>query len=192
MSEPREDLLRRERVQLDDGAAPVVGVLAAPDELVFLEVARELARCGERQPDLGGDLADRALALRRHVGEDGDVARPERRGPADEREQLRRRPAPVSQPVQDPPERAAQLRDLFGNSYHRITVTLGAGKEVSVHMCGGGHHHHGRGRRGFGFPNREQLVDRLQRYQQHLEGELRNVQELLERLGDREAPAQQV
>jgi hypothetical protein len=58
-------------------------------------------------------------------------------------------------------------------------------------MCGG-RHHHGRGRRGFGFPNREQLVDRLQRYQQHLEGELKNVQELLERLGDREQPAQQV
>jgi hypothetical protein len=58
-------------------------------------------------------------------------------------------------------------------------------------MCGG-HRHHGRGRRGFGFPNREQLVDRLQRHQQHLEGELKNVQELLERLGDRGTPAQQV
>ena len=54
-------------------------------------------------------------------------------------------------------------------------------------MCGG--HHEGRehGFRGFGrrgFPNREQLVERLQGYQQHLEGELRNVQELLERLGN--------
>ena len=39
-----------------------------------------------------------------------------------------------------------------------------------------------------GFPNREQLVERLQGYQQHLEGELKNVQELLERLGD--APEQ--
>jgi hypothetical protein len=59
-------------------------------------------------------------------------------------------------------------------------------------MCGS-HHHEGQGRgfRGFGrrgFPNREQLVDRLQGYQQHLEGELKNVQELLERLGD--APEQ--
>jgi hypothetical protein len=59
-------------------------------------------------------------------------------------------------------------------------------------MCGGHHEHgHGEGRgrgfRGFGrrgFPNREQLVERLQGYQQHLEGELKNVQELLERLGD--------
>jgi hypothetical protein len=60
-------------------------------------------------------------------------------------------------------------------------------------MCEG-HHHEGRrnGFRGFGrrgFPNREQLVERLQGYQQHLEGELKNVQELLERLGDPEQPA---
>ena len=52
-------------------------------------------------------------------------------------------------------------------------------------MCEGHHHHHrrfGRGRRG--FPNREQLVERLTGYRQHLEAELANVQELLERLGD--------
>jgi hypothetical protein len=52
-------------------------------------------------------------------------------------------------------------------------------------MCEGHHHHHrrfGRGRRG--FPNREQLVERLTGYRQHLESELANVQELLERLGD--------
>jgi hypothetical protein len=59
-------------------------------------------------------------------------------------------------------------------------------------MCGSEHHEgrghaHGRGFRGFGrrgFPNREQLVERLQGYQQHLEGELKNVHDLLERLGD--------
>jgi hypothetical protein len=59
-------------------------------------------------------------------------------------------------------------------------------------MCGHGHHGHGHGRgrafgfRGFGrggFPNREQWLDRLQAYQGHLEEELRNVQELIERLG---------
>jgi hypothetical protein len=51
-------------------------------------------------------------------------------------------------------------------------------------MCEGHHHHRrfGRGRRG--FPNREQLVERLTGYRQHLESELANVQELLERLGD--------
>jgi len=46
-------------------------------------------------------------------------------------------------------------------------------------MCGG--HHHRRGRRG--YPNREEWVERLQSYREHLEGELKNVQELIERLG---------
>jgi hypothetical protein len=55
-------------------------------------------------------------------------------------------------------------------------------------MCGHGSHGHGRGYgfRGFGrrgFPDREQWLERLQAYQQHLEQELRNVQELIERLG---------
>jgi hypothetical protein len=54
------------------------------------------------------------------------------------------------------------------------------------------HHHHG-GRRGFrGYPNREQWIDRLESYREHLEGELKNVQELLERLGDKPAPAETV
>jgi hypothetical protein len=44
-------------------------------------------------------------------------------------------------------------------------------------------HHHGR-RGGRGYPNREQWVERLRSYRQHLEGELQNVQELIERLGD--------
>ena len=40
------------------------------------------------------------------------------------------------------------------------------------------------GRRGFrGYPNREQWADRLQAYREHLEEELKNVQELIERLG---------
>jgi hypothetical protein len=53
------------------------------------------------------------------------------------------------------------------------------------------HHHHRRhrfGRRGPGFPSREQLVERLTSYRAHLERELENVQDLLERLGD--APEQ--
>ena len=43
-----------------------------------------------------------------------------------------------------------------------------------------------RGFRGFGrggFPSREEWLERLQAYQQHLEEELRNVQEVIERLG---------
>ena len=46
-------------------------------------------------------------------------------------------------------------------------------------MCRG--HHHRRGRRG--YPNRDQWVERLQSYREHLEEELKNVQDLLERLG---------
>jgi hypothetical protein len=49
-------------------------------------------------------------------------------------------------------------------------------------MCRGHHHHRGRG--GRGYPNREQWVERLQSYREHLEGELQNVQELIERLGN--------
>jgi hypothetical protein len=45
------------------------------------------------------------------------------------------------------------------------------------------HHHRGR-RGGHGYPNREQWVERLQSYREHLEGELQNVQELIERLGN--------
>lgn len=56
-------------------------------------------------------------------------------------------------------------------------------------MCGG-HHHHRRGRRG--FPSREQLVERLQGYQEHLQQELKNVEELLERLGPAPTPTQSV
>ncbi|HZQ16641.1 MAG TPA: hypothetical protein VFA82_07700 [Gaiellaceae bacterium] len=52
-------------------------------------------------------------------------------------------------------------------------------------MCGG-HHHRRFGRRG--FPNREQLVERLQGYREHLQDELRNVEELLQRLADAPQP----
>ena len=56
-------------------------------------------------------------------------------------------------------------------------------------MCGGHHHHHGR--RGFrGYPNREEWVDRLQAYREHLEGELQKVQELIERLGEPAQPTE--
>jgi hypothetical protein len=60
-------------------------------------------------------------------------------------------------------------------------------------MCEGHHEHRGRGFRGFGrrgFPNRETWVERLQAYQQHLEQELQNVKDVLERLGGNEAPEQ--
>ena len=55
-------------------------------------------------------------------------------------------------------------------------------------MCG----EHGHRRRHRGFPDREQLVDRLQRYQQHLDHEQQKVKELLERLADPQEQPQQV
>ena len=48
-------------------------------------------------------------------------------------------------------------------------------------MCGGHHH-----RRHRGYPNREQWVERLQAHREQLEGELKNDQELIERLGEPE------
>jgi len=59
-----------------------------------------------------------------------------------------------------------------------------------MHMCGGHHHHRRRGFRG--YPNREQWADRLQAYREHLEEELKNVQDLIERLGETQAPAETV
>jgi hypothetical protein len=53
--------------------------------------------------------------------------------------------------------------------------------------------HGGRGFRGFGrrgFPSRDQWLERLQAYQQHLEVELKNVQDVIERLGGGETPQQ--
>ncbi|MDX6386671.1 MAG: hypothetical protein QOD85_473 [Gaiellaceae bacterium] len=64
------------------------------------------------------------------------------------------------------------------------------GHHESVGHEAGGHEHsgHERGRRGrrgrHGFPSRTQLVERLQGYQQHLEAELRNTRDLLDRLTD--------
>jgi hypothetical protein len=60
-------------------------------------------------------------------------------------------------------------------------------------MCGGHHEHRGRGFRGFGrrgFPDRQTWVERLQAYQQHLEDELKNVKDVIERLGGADAPEQ--
>ena len=52
-------------------------------------------------------------------------------------------------------------------------------------MCGGHHH---RGRRG--YPTREQWAERLRDYREHLEAELKNVQELIERLGEPAGPGE--
>lgn len=52
-------------------------------------------------------------------------------------------------------------------------------------MCGGHHH---RGRRG--YPTREQWAERLRDYREHLEAELKNVQELIERRGEPAGPGE--
>jgi hypothetical protein len=54
-------------------------------------------------------------------------------------------------------------------------------------MCGGREHS-----RRHGYPNREQWVERLQAYREQLQGELTNVEELIERLDDAPAPAESV
>ena len=60
-------------------------------------------------------------------------------------------------------------------------------------MCEGHHEHHrGPGRRGLrgfgrgGFPKPEAWVERLQAYQAHLEEELANVKDVIQRLGPSE------
>ena len=55
-------------------------------------------------------------------------------------------------------------------------------------MCEGHHHRrHGLLRGRHGIPSREESVERLRGYREHLEGELAKVDELLARLAD--APA---
>ena len=55
-------------------------------------------------------------------------------------------------------------------------------------MCG----QHGFRHRGRGFPDREQLVERLRHYQEHLDREQQKVKKLLERLADAPEQPQQV
>jgi len=53
-------------------------------------------------------------------------------------------------------------------------------------MCEGHGHRGHRGFRGFGrrgFPSRDVWVERLEAYREHLEQELKNVQDVIERLG---------
>ena len=58
-------------------------------------------------------------------------------------------------------------------------------------MCGGHHEQRGFSRRfgSRGFPSRDVWVERLQAYQAHLEQELQNVRDVIERLGP-ETPEQ--
>ena len=121
--DPGFDLLLRERVQVDERAPAVVGVLAAVDESVVLEVTRELAGGGQRQTQLGRDFAHRAWALRRDVREHRDVPTAERRLLADQREQFVGWPAAMAKPADDPPQQLPHLAELVcGNSHDLIIV----------------------------------------------------------------------
>jgi hypothetical protein len=146
---------------------------------VLLEVAGELARRGERQLELARELADAPLSLGPYLREDRDVAAAERRVALDEREQVGRRPPARPEPAHHAAECVAQ-RGQLSIGYHSITITPSERKEVRLQMCG--RHHHRLGRRG--FPSREQLVERLEGYREHLQDELKNVEELLQRLAD--------
>ncbi|HVW88018.1 MAG TPA: hypothetical protein VHC01_01005 [Gaiellaceae bacterium] len=55
-------------------------------------------------------------------------------------------------------------------------------------MHGRHHHRHGHGRGRRGYPTPEQWAERLQAYRTHLEAELKNVNELIGRLGEPEQP----
>ena len=86
--EPVPHGVLRLRMQANDGAAPVGGVFAALDEPVVLELAGQLARGGQGQAERRGELGDRLGALCADVGEQGDVAPPERRIAVHERQEV--------------------------------------------------------------------------------------------------------
>ena len=127
--EPGPNLVLGEGVQVDDGAAPVVGVLAPVDEVVGLELGRELARGGEREAELARELADGSLALGADVGEHRHVPAAERRLPVHELEQLRRGSPPGPEPAHDPPQEGPELVQLgsvwpAGNSVASMIVII--------------------------------------------------------------------
>ena len=115
--------IRREGVQVDDGAAPVVHVLASADERGVLEVARELARGREGQPELACELADRALPLAADLGEHGHVPAGQPWVASHEREEVVAGAPPLPEASRDPAQQTAQLAKL-AVSYHLTLVII--------------------------------------------------------------------
>jgi hypothetical protein len=99
-------------VQPDDGAAPVIGVFTSLDELMRLELRRQLARCGQGEAELASKVADGALPLGADMCEHGNVPASQLGLALDELEQLRRRAPPGPEPAHHPPQQAAQLAQL--------------------------------------------------------------------------------
>ena len=87
-------------------------MLPPVDEIVRLELGRQLARGWQREAELAGELADGALPLRPDVGEHRDVPPAERRLALHQFEQLRRRSPPRPEPAHHPPQQAAELAQL--------------------------------------------------------------------------------
>ena len=116
-------MVRGERVQVDDGAAAVVGVLAPVDEADVLELPRQLARGRQGQAELPGELPDRPLALRPDLGEDGDVAAREAVA-VGQGEQLVGRPPALPEAAHHPAQVAPQLLELPAFRYHLRSVII--------------------------------------------------------------------
>jgi hypothetical protein len=121
-------VLGRRRVERDDGAPPVVWILAAVDEAVCLELGRQLARRRERDAHSLGNLAHRLRPLGADLGQRCDVPPAERGLARDERQQFRVAAA-APEPAHDLPKGAAELRELrtghIGNTCLLLTVIIG-------------------------------------------------------------------
>ena len=122
--EPCTHALGSERVQVDDRAAPVVRVLAPVHERAVLEVAGELARGREREPELARKLPDRPLTFGSDVREHGDVPAREPRAGADQREQVVARAPALPEAAHDPAQHPAELVELAAVAYHRALVII--------------------------------------------------------------------
>ncbi len=118
-------LRRGRRVEADDGAPPVLRVLAPADEARVLELADELAGRREREAQIACHLADRPFALGRNVGEDADVPPAEAWCAGDEAEQFHRGTPPRPDAAHHPAKRVAKLDEIFGgNILHLIKVVI--------------------------------------------------------------------
>ncbi len=132
MRQPAVHLFGGLRVEHDDRAAAVGGILATLHETVQFELRGQLARRGQGKPERRGDLTHRLLALGADMSEHGHVAAPELRFARDQFEQLRRRPAAPEAP-QHLAKRRAELVELAPahrgnscspvNSYHLVIVS---------------------------------------------------------------------
>jgi hypothetical protein len=89
LREPLLDARRGRGVELDDGPPAIVWVLAPGDKPVALELGRDLAGRGKRQPERARELADRLAGRCADLREQSDVAPAKLRvAAADERGQL--------------------------------------------------------------------------------------------------------